>query len=83
MNNLESLIMDLKFIEKKFLQILTLVIVVVILGILIGICITQYIWNATMPEIFGVKEITFWQIVGLLILSNIFLNKSVINNSLI
>lgn len=54
----------------------------VALGILFGILgagflalvgfVTMSLWNALMPEIFGLKEITYWQTWGLLILSAIF-----------
>jgi uncharacterized membrane protein YedE/YeeE len=57
-----------------------LLIIGLFLILLLTILITQYVWNVTMPEIFGVKEITFWQTVGLMILSNIFLTRPVINN---
>lgn len=29
----------------------------------------QYLWNTTMPEVFGVKVITYWQSLRLLILA--------------
>lgn len=45
----------------------------IIITIIISILITQYIWNAIMPDIFSVGKITFWQTLGLLILTNIFL----------
>lgn len=47
-------------------------IVLVIVSFIISTLITQYIWNLVMPEVFGVKEISFWQTVGLLILANVF-----------
>ena len=34
--------------------------------------ITMILWNALLPGIFHLPEITFWQAVGLLILSRIF-----------
>lgn len=34
--------------------------------------VTMSLWNALMPEIFGLKTITYWQTWGLLILSCIF-----------
>ena len=39
----------------------------------------MWLWNWLMPEIFGLTEITFWQSVGLLILSGI-LFRSTSNN---
>ena len=46
--------------------------VLVIVFIVIIILITQYIWNIVMPDVFGIKQVTFWQTLGLLILANIF-----------
>ncbi len=34
--------------------------------------VTMSLWNVLMPEIFGLKTITYWQTWGLLILSCIF-----------
>ena len=34
--------------------------------------IVQVLWNHLMPDIFGLKAITFWQGLGLLVLSWIF-----------
>lgn len=39
--------------------------------------ITMWIWNAVMPVIFGLPEITFWQTVGLCWLCNFFVKPSV------
>lgn len=50
---------------------LTLICIFVI-SLLIMLLITQLIWNNTIPEIFGVKEITLFQTFGLLLLANIF-----------
>ena len=33
--------------------------------------IFRWIWNRTVPAVFGLKEITFWQAVGILILASI------------
>lgn len=38
---------------------------------LVGL-VTMKLWNALMPDIFGVKSISYWQAWGLLILSCIF-----------
>jgi hypothetical protein len=57
----------------------------VMLGILFGILgigalflfgwIVMLLWNWLMPEIFGLKEVTYWQAWGLLILSCILLKS--------
>lgn len=35
----------------------------------------QWLWNVLMPEIFGLKQITFWQALGLMVLSSCFLYR--------
>jgi hypothetical protein len=39
-------------------------------ALLLGI-VVQWLWNWLMPDIFGLKQITFWQAVGLLFLSKL------------
>lgn len=46
-------------------------VVIAIVVFILAILIVQYIWNAVMPDVFGTKQIGFWQTVGLLILVNI------------
>jgi hypothetical protein len=43
-----------------------------IIVIIIAVLITQLVWNMVMPDVFGTREINFWQTFGLLILSAIF-----------
>ncbi len=31
----------------------------------------QYLWNTTMPQVFGLNEITFWQSFRLLLIATI------------
>ena len=45
--------------------------ITIIIVFIIAVLIFQLIWNAVMPGVFGCKEISFWQVIGLLILSNI------------
>ena len=45
--------------------------VIAIVIFILAILIVQYIWNAVMPDVFGTKQIGFWQTIGLLILANI------------
>ncbi len=33
--------------------------------------VVMLLWNAVLPDLFGVKEISYWQSVGLLVLSRI------------
>ncbi len=46
--------------------------VVLIVSILIVVFVTQLLWNFVMPNVFGVKELEFWQTLALLILAGIF-----------
>jgi hypothetical protein len=43
----------------------------VLLFLAIGGLVLMWLWNLLLPAIFGIKMITFWQAVGLLILSKI------------
>ena len=49
-----------------------------IVGLAIGIAILlilvlifKWLWNITMPEVFGLKELTLWQALRVLILASI------------
>jgi len=48
-----------------------LAVAVVLVMFVVFVLVFRWIWNRTMPAVFGVKEITFWQAVGLLILASI------------
>lgn len=45
---------------------------VLIISILLVVFITQLLWNYVMPDVFGLREIGFWQTLALLVLSGIF-----------
>lgn len=49
---------------------LLIVIAVIAMFFLIS-AIVMWLWNALLPEIVGVKTITFWQSMGILVLSKI------------
>ena len=55
-----------KFIEGLALVIGALVIITLILGLPV-----MWLWNWIMPELFYLDTITFWQAVGLNLLSSI------------
>ena len=46
-------------------------IVFVIALVAVLVLIFRWLWNTTMPQVFGIREITFWQAVRLLLLSGI------------
>jgi hypothetical protein len=58
----------------KVAKITTMVIgglvLVVIMAFLFGLLV-KVLWNALMPDIFGLPEIGYWQAVGLVILSHL------------
>jgi len=45
--------------------------IIVAAGIFIFGSIVMWLWNAVLPELLGVKVITFWQALGILVLSKI------------
>jgi hypothetical protein len=58
---------------ETFAAIIGLIaIVIVLLGYPL-----MLIWNWLMPELFGLSEITFWQAIGINILSTILFRPSV------
>ena len=63
--------------EAKFKKyapiIIPIIIIVVALVFLAATLLVQYLWNSTLPELFGFKEITFWQTFRLFLLILIFL----------
>jgi hypothetical protein len=57
--------------RRKLIVLIPLGILAVSLFITIGGLVVQQLWNWLLPEIFGWREITFWQAVGLLALCRI------------
>lgn len=49
--------------------LLGLVIALVLIAIFA--VIFQWLWNTTMPEVFGLKTLTFWQAIKILIIAGI------------
>lgn len=56
--------------QHRIFKVLKIVLFVVAGGAVLGF-ITMELWNALLPQIFGWSRITFWQGIGLLILSKI------------
>jgi len=46
-------------------------ILVALVLIAILVLIFRWLWNSTMPEVFGIKQLTFWQALKILILAAI------------
>ena len=56
-------------------NIIGLVALVCVLGIILAFPL-MWLWNALMPDIFGLMEIGFWQALGLNLLSGILFKQS-------
>jgi MFS family permease len=56
---------------KKLIVIAPLAILAMLLFIAIGGWIVQYLWNWLLPSLFGWREVSFWQALGLLALCRI------------
>jgi hypothetical protein len=57
--------------KKKLIWIIPLAIVGMAAFVFIGGEIVLHLWNWLLPGLFGWKEITFWQALGLLVLCRI------------
>lgn len=56
--------------QNKFLKIVKIVLFVVVAAAVLGFVVKE-LWNALLPSLFGWRLITFWQALGLLVLSKI------------
>jgi hypothetical protein len=43
----------------------------VVISFVVFVLVFRWIWNRTVPAVFGLRQITFWQAVGILILASI------------
>lgn len=59
--------------RNKFWKVLFIPMVIAGVG-LVGLAISA-LWNTLMPEIFGLHQISFWQALGLLVLSRILFGR--------
>jgi multisubunit Na+/H+ antiporter MnhB subunit len=44
---------------------------IIVISFVVFVLVFRWIWNRTVPAVFGAKELTFWQAVGILILASI------------
>jgi hypothetical protein len=65
--------------EKAVLILVTVVGTLVLVGFILGFPL-MFLWNWLMPMLFNLPTITFWQAVGLNLLSGILFNKTNFNN---
>lgn len=66
---------NLKNLSENFGAVLAGLSIVVFATVISGFP-AKWLWNWLMPSIFGLKEITFWQAIGLQILAYIILPGS-------
>lgn len=45
--------------------------VVAVISLVVFMFVFMWIWNLVMPDVFGVKKITVWQALGIVILASI------------
>jgi hypothetical protein len=60
----------------KIVGVVVLVAGLIVVMALVFALPTMWLWNWLMPEIFGLKVITFWQALGLNMLSGILFKSS-------
>jgi hypothetical protein len=66
---------NLKNLLENFAAALGGLSIVVFATVILGFP-TKWLWNWLMPSIFGLKEITFWQAIGLQILAYLILPRT-------
>ncbi len=44
---------------------------IVLVSFVAFVLVFRWIWNHTVPAVFGLREITFWQAIGILLLASI------------
>lgn len=57
--------------KKRLLLIAPFAILGMLLFIWLGGQIVRLLWNALLPPLFGFRQVTFWQALGILVLSRI------------
>jgi hypothetical protein len=67
---------------EEYLMNLIFIALVVISLVVLGTAIFQWLWNITMPEAFGLKEIRFWVAFRLLLIAGFLTSGSFINFNL-
>ena len=48
------------------------ILAIALVALLVAGAVSSALWNALMPSIFGLRTITFWQALGLLLLGRLF-----------
>lgn len=61
--------------REQFIELVITIILVFILGF-----IYKWIWNETMPYLFGLPTITYWKMVGVTLLANALFGRTLKRN---
>lgn len=59
-------------VVEKICKGLMMLVLVAVIAVLLGV-VVEHLWNWLMPGIFGLRRITYWEAVGLLVLSKLLL----------
>ena len=43
----------------------------ILIGVVVAALLLMWLWNTTLPELFGFKDVTLWQALKILIISTI------------
>lgn len=57
--------------KRKSKGKIALIVLAVITMVLLVVAVVQCLWNWLLPDIFGLKEITYWQAFGLFVLAKL------------
>jgi hypothetical protein len=60
---------------EAIVKIAQLLLIIFFVALILGLPV-MLLWNSLMPEIFGLKEISFWQATGLNLLSGFLIKSS-------
>ena len=63
-------------------MIVILILSVVICLLLVGTAVFQLLWNLTMPQVFGLRQIGFWVAFRLLLMASILTSGGLIKFNL-
>ncbi len=62
---------NVEYYIKSAFKVFFFILFIILVTLLVGY-IVMWLWNWLMPELFGLKTLTYWQAVGLLFLAKIF-----------
>jgi hypothetical protein len=66
------------YVEEYLMNLIFIALVVISL-VLLATAIFQWLWNITMPEVFGLRPIGFWVALRLLLIAGFLTSGSFVN----